>query len=428
MAPKNENATERAVQVHLAQDLKARVGQILDSVGQLETSRLGEDFERLADRLADIFRRRRVTHAANNDVRDLLCETLFSGLKGAFQQFLRSNDATDPRRAAEAVLGSLIAADVCADFAAAVERSAGDANAMAEAFSLGGLTDFISVEEILQLLGSGKHTGRLRFEHSSAKLDVYFRNGHVAFLNPSRLHRRVLPTRDASGCREIPQKVIDAAEAAYEADGKPLVETLQEHKFFRESEVRDAGRLLGSEVLYGLMTDEEPMMFTYVRLTDVPEFVVKYDMRLGVTPILLEGSRRFDESNNMRQVFPDHDEPVRMKPDALVRLANVTLTPLELKTLANLNEGVSPRELSAAIGLPLFETLSMLVRFAQQGVVACPGGEAALRDVVCGIQNTLQSALQALDANEDQVAVTNALDKAFGIGGDFTSPRGPGRS
>lgn len=416
MASRSDNPTERAVHAQLAEDLRARVGQVLDDVAQLEDSRLGVDFDRLVERLSDIFRRRRMTQSTNRDVRDLLCETLFASLKTAFQKFLRSNDRADPRRAAESVLGSIIAADVCADFAAAVDCAAGEVGGIQEPFSLGGLSDFISVEEVLQLLGAGKHTGRLRFEHGGSKLDVYFRNGHVAFINPSRLQRRVLPTRDPMACREIPQKVLDAAESAFVANGKPLVETLHEHKLFRESEVRDAARLLGTEVLYALMMDESPSMFTYCRLSDLPEFALKHDLRLGVTPILLEGSRRFDEENGMRKVFPDPDECVRMQPDALSRLANVSLSPLELKTLANLNAGVSPRVLADAIGLPLFETLSMLVSFARQGIVVPPGGEAALLDVTFGQENTLQTAMQALDANDDKAAVTNALDKAFGIG------------
>jgi hypothetical protein len=169
-------------------------------------------------------------------------------------------------------------------------------------------------------------------------------------------------------------------------------------------------------------------MFTYCRMTDLPEFVIKRDMRLGVTPILLEGSRRFDEANNMRKVFPNVGECLRMKPDAMVKLANLSLSPIELKTLTNLNEGVSARELSEAIGVPLFETLTMLVRFARQGVLVPPGGEAVLGEVHFGHENTLQNALQALDANDDKVAVTNALDKAFGLDDDFSFTRGSGKS
>lgn len=422
MAERPQADIAQTVQAQLANDLKAKLGRIIDATVAQDQDASASQFEALVARLHDVFRHRSAV-AGGKRVRDQLAETLFPRLKAAFRQLFDQTSWIDPLKCAENLLGLIVAADTCGEFAAAVEQvvEEGGGGHGREAFSFAGLTDFISVEEVLQLLGAGKHTGCLTLENASSHIEVYLSQGRLAFLNPRTLLRRVFPTRDAMGGREIPERLMQTAVKAFEKSGVPIALTLYQHGFLRENEVREACKLLGVEVLVDFLYEPEPSTFCYRRVLDLPDYAIKYDLRIGITPFLLEGSKRLDDMSNMRRVFPDPEQAVRMQTDAFVRLGDLNLTPMEIKMLAGLNEGVSPRQLAQRVGIPLFETYQALVRFAREGVVVPPGGVSVLVGLAVTAEENLQTAFQALDANDDAHEVSSALDKAFGTDDPFSS-------
>lgn len=424
--PQSDFAT--SVQAQLATELKVKLGHILDALVAKRSDKVADDVDTLVTRLHDLFRQRRGHASSNNRVRDQLAEVLFPRLKAAFRQLFDQNTFVDPTKCAESLLGAIVTVDTCADFTVAVERvvEEGGGTGNRDAFSFAGLTDFISVEEVLQLLGAGKHTGCLTLENHTNRIDVYLNSGRLAFLNPRTLLRRVFPTRDAMGCREIPERQLQVAAKAMEKAGIPVAVSLFQSGFFRENELREACKLLGSEVLFEFLHEPEPATFCYRRVVDLPDFVTKHDLRVGITPFLLESSKRLDDMASMRKVFPDPDQAVRMQADAFVRLGELNLSPMEIKMLAQLNEGTSPRQLAQRVGLPPFDVYQTLVRFAREGVVVPPGGVGVLVGLAVTAEENLESAFAALDANDDQREVSNALDKAFGIDDPFTPPRRPG--
>jgi hypothetical protein len=422
MPERTQSGAAEAVPSQLAADLKAKLNQLLDAVVAQNNEQAATDFEALCARLYDVFRQRK--GPANARMRDQLAEALFPRLKATFRQLFASNSRIDAAKCAENMAGLLATTDTCADFAAAIERVVEESSGSGgrDAFSFAGLTDFISVEEVLQLLGAGKHTGCLTLENHSNRLEVFLSAGRLAFLNPRALLRRVLPTRDAMGCREIPERLLQSAAKAMDKNGTPIAVSLHQAGFFRENELREACKVLGSEVLFEFLHEPEPATFCYRRVLDLPDFVSKHDLRLGITPFLLEGSKRLDDMAGMKKVFPDADQPVKMQTDAFVRLGELNLNPMEIKMLAQLNEGISPRQLAQRVGIPLFEVLHALVRFAREGVVVPPGGVGVLVGLAVTAEENLQSAFDALDANDDEREVSNALDKAFGFDEPFGKP------
>lgn len=424
MAERPQSDIGQSVQAQLGNDLKAKLGQIVDGVVAKDRAGAAGQYEGLVARLHEAFRHG-LGAAGNSKIRDQLAEALFPRLKEAFRKLFDQTGWVDPLKCAENLVGLIVATDTCRQFAAAVEQvvEEGGGGQNRDAFSFAGLTDFISVEEVLQLLGAGKHTGCLTLESANNYIEVYLSAGRLAFLNPRTLLRRVFPTRDAMGWREIPERLRQTATKDFEKSSVPIALTLHQNGFLRENEVREACKLLGVEVLVEFLHEQGPATFCYKRVQDLPDFAVKYDMRVGITPFLLEGSKRLDDMFNMRKVFPDHDQAVRMQTDAFVRLGDLNLNPMEIKMLAGLNEGVSPRELSQRVGIPMFETYQALVRFAREGVVVPPGGVSTLLGIAVTAEENLQSAFDALDANDDEREVSNALDKAFGTDDPFTSLR-----
>lgn len=418
MADRTEKEKAKSAPASGGDALKQRIDDLVAALGQEGSVCSADEIEHLVAGLERLFRQRQDGEGSRSDVRDRLAEVLFGRLKSTFSRAFADAGEIEPTTAAKDFVGLLVTSEVCRHFATALERMLAESgHSSSEAFSFAGLTDFISVVEVMQLLGSGKHTGCLLLENAHNRIEVWLASGRVSFLNPARVDRRILNTgRDSIQCREVPQDKMEEAVAAHAKSNVPLAVWLAQHKLLRDSEVRDACRLFGCEVLYGFLHEEEPATFRYKRVLDMPEYAIKYDLRLGITPILLESSKRHDDLSGLLKVFPDPDEIVRLQPDMFVRLGGLNLTPLELKMLAWLNEGVSPCQLGEKVGLPLFDVLLVLVRLAREGVVDPPGGLESLLETSGTMEESLELAFEALDANDDQQAMASALDKAFGFG------------
>jgi hypothetical protein len=411
--PAPEDGRSAELREQLAAELKARVGTVIDEVVKGDSASAQAAFEHVLGRVRELFARKKGMEGSKNATRDLLSETMYGRLRSTFATTFKT-EAADPAKAAETVVSTLVASSAFADVAVAVDKIFIEAQGPKE-FSFAGLTDFISVEEVLQLLGSGKHTGCLSLENPENRLDVYLHSGRVAFLDPHRLVRRVLPTKDPLSYREITKAQLAAAERAHAEKGIPLVMALEKQGVFRSGELREACRVLACEVLYEFLQEEVPAMFSYRRLVELPPFAVSLDMRLGVTPILLEGSKRMDDLASMRKVFPDPDEPLRPVPDIYSRIGSLNLGVIEIKLLSLINGSVSPRRLVPVLGLPLFDIYQILVRFAREGIINPPNGYAALLDINMNVEDSMAIAFAALDANDDKAAVGRALDRVLGV-------------
>src|SRR5690606_10850972 len=95
-------------------------------------------------------------------------------------------------------------------------------------YSFAGRADFIAIEEVLQMIGSGKHTGCLSLEKHDNRVDVYIHRGQIAFLDPHHVVRRVLPGTTTMAYREIAAETMREAEKRHARDGVPVFLTLAE--------------------------------------------------------------------------------------------------------------------------------------------------------------------------------------------------------
>ena len=81
-----------------------------------------------------------------------------------------------------------------------------------------------------------------------------------------------------------------------------------------------------------------------------------------------------------------------------------------------------------SIGLPLFDIYQNLVRYARDGILVPIGGTAALKDITFTLEETMEKAFEALDANDDDLSKERALEDAlgdpFGDGGGLMAGAG----
>ncbi len=396
----------------IAADLKERVCGLIDALTSADPA-AQQDYADLLARASALWHRKQVMLGTKRETRDMVSEVVFHRLERAFATFRGGSDGRDGERCAEWLVGSLFAGRAIADFARALDQTMLETQEKQD-FTFAGQTDFISIQEVLQLVSSGGYTGILGLEKADNRLDLFIRDGKVVLFDPHHITRRILPGPDNQSHREIPLEIMEQAEQIKASAEIPLLVGMYCLGFLREDELPDLLQNLGLEVFYEFLCETGTCNFFYRKLDEMPDFVAEYGYAMSVTPILLEGSKRVDEWNVLLEVFPDPDEAIQPMDGMLARLDGLDLGVHEIKLFASLNNGVSPRLLASSIGLPLFDVYQHLVRYARDGVLVPIGGSETLKDITFTLEETMERAFEALDANDDNLEQERALEDALG--------------
>ncbi|MEC7583408.1 MAG: DUF4388 domain-containing protein [Planctomycetota bacterium] len=394
--------------------LKQRCCELIDSLLGDDPVRAESELASLSRRVQELVERKSRMEGSKTDTRDLIAELTFSRLRAAMQELHHDADGFDEQRAAQWVMGALFSMTTLNEIAQAFDHALLQSAHGNQDFNFASRTDFVSLEEVMQMLGTGKHTGCLSLEKADNRLDVYLHSGRVAFLDPHHMIRRVIPAEDVLHQREIPAEDIAAAEQHRGVDGDPVLLQLFEAGHFPFQEVRDVLRTFGREVLLDFMIGTEPFVFFFRRLEQLPRFVGEHDMRLGVTSLLLDISKTLDDWRQMQRWFPDADEPIMPSDDMFVGMADTALDVVQLKLVSQINGQVSPRQLVGLLGVPLFDVYQLLVQMAQDGIVRSPAGHVPAAGLQMTVEESMQEAFAALDANDDEAVRTRALDRMLG--------------
>ena len=403
----------------LAASLQERITALVAGLVQNDDAAFEEAFIDLTMSVRTLVERKLRMEGSKSETRDLLGELIFTRLRQGMLQFATNGEAREADKAAQWAMATVFSVRTLTEFARAFDESLLRATAASRDFNLASRTDFISIEEVLQMLSTGKHIGCLSLEKGDNRLDIYLKEGRIVLLDPHRLTRRVLPGTNVMRHREIPEALVHEAEALRVSQGVPALLTLADRGVFKADELREQLRAFGREALFEFMRADEPYAFHYKRLDVLPARVEANDVRLGVTSTLLEGSKLNDDWKQLQKVFPDPDAPIEPRADMYARMANVNLGVLEIKLLSQLNGDTTPRGLVGILGLPIFDVYQMLARMVKDGILA-PGGGATTVDVVTddpapvGVSQSVREAIAALDNNDDKKARTNALDRVLG--------------
>lgn len=404
-----------------AVELKERIGALIDGLVQKEAETYEAEFVHLLTRVRELVDRKLRMDGTKTDTRDFLGELLFTRLRRGMLGFLRGDDEVAALRAAEWVMGVLFSVTTLSEFAKAFDQALIKATSGAKDFNFAGRTDFISVEEVMQMLAAGKHLGCLSLEKGDNRLDIYIREGRIWFLDAHHMIRRVIPG-DAMRHREIPEASVTEAESRRAREGTPVMLSLHDKGIFRKEELREAMRTFGKEVLFDFMREQLPYAFYYRKLEALPAFAEGNDLRLGVTSILLEGSKQLDDWKQMQAAFPDPDAALEPREDMYARMGDVALGIMEIKLLSLINGDTTPRSLVQTLGLPLYDVYQLLIRLAREGILSPAGGVGSLDDLgpvddESSVQSSMREAFAALDANDDAGQRRSAIDRVLGGGG-----------
>lgn len=297
--------------------------------------------------------------------------------------------------------------------------------------SFSGRTDFVSIEDVLQMLAAGKHSGCLTIEAEDDRVDVWLHEGRIAFLDPFRVERRQVPASDPADATQIPVEELESARRERPLHGQPLLLYLQSRKVLRCEDLVDMLALCGKDALFAMMRAPGSRSFSF-HSVELPLHAVQFDLCLGVTSALLEGSRLADDWKQLQRVFPDPLQPVRRLLGAETLVADETVAPSTVRVAMELDGTKGAAQVAAAVGLPLFDTCVELVRLARKGVVEPQGGAEALASVEADLDVVEQPALPpfaarpCLTLDEESSGPTVKEAPAAPVAGpvEAASPRG----
>lgn len=399
-------------------ELAERINCLVKALVHRQEEEYESEFVHLLGRVDELVDRKLRMEGTKTDTRDFLGELVFTRMRRGMHLFMRSEDQVTAARAAEWVMGMLFSVTTLSEFAKAFDQSLIRSNSGGQDFNFAGRTDFISAEEVLQMLAAGKHLGCLSLEKGDNRIDIYLKDGRVFFLDPHHLSRRVMPS-DGMKHREIPEAAISSAEGRRAQEAVPVVISLAGRGIFAVDELNEVLRMFGKEVLFDFMRETEAYAFYYRQLDELPAFALENDLRLGVTSILLEGSKLVDDWKQMLAVFPNPDAPLEPKADMFARMGDVALGVMEIKLLSQINGLTTARSLVTTLGLPLNEVYKILIRLSKEGILSSVGDPDDLQGIDLGgntdsMQESMQEAFAALDANDDEGERKSAIDRVFG--------------
>lgn len=408
--PDSGKTTDKPEMAELAADLKGRIAGLVDALVAQDEQAYESEFARLFGRVNELVERKLRMEGTKTDTRDFLAELLFTRLRSGMKLFMQGEESVAAQRAAEWVMGVVFPVATLSEFAKAFDQSLISSSGATKDFNFAGRTDFIPVEEVMQMLCGGKHLGCLSLAKCDNRLDIYLKEGRICFLDPHHLIRRVLPG-DAMRHRELSETAVTEAESRRAREGVPVLIALSEKGLIRRDELRELMRTIGKETMFDFMREVEPYAFYFRKLEALPAFAEANDLRLGATSLLLEGSKQLDDWKQMLQVFPDRDAALEPNPDMFERLGDVALGVLELKLLSQINGDMTPRSLVNVLGLPLYEVYQILIKLSREGIITPGGGSEALEGVALSLDDSIQQAFAALDANDDEPVQQDAGDE-----------------
>lgn len=254
--------------------------------------------------------------------------------------------------------------------------------------SLAGNLRTMALPDILQWISMGRKTGSLHLERRSVEKRIIFKSGEIfsSWSNDPRESLGQFLMRD----HLVSEEQLFKALLRQETQGRLVGAILVGDGILTEEDLRRSLQLKAEETIYELFLWPDGA-FEF-KEGEVPANIPVH-LSLDVTTVLLEGTRRVDEWERIRRVFPTSRTTFESKaaPDAVV-------DPAERAALALAAAGKSLAEISMELRRSEFDASALLFDLHNRGLVAVaePGEETRPLDTVDAITERLTLAVQRL--------------------------------
>jgi hypothetical protein len=252
--------------------------------------------------------------------------------------------------------------------------------------SLKGELGTMALSDILQWVSQGRKTGTLHVTRGAVEKRISFSGGsiHSSWSNDPRESLGQFLVRE----RLITEEQLFRTLLKQETEGRPLGALLVEHGPLKDEDLVRMLTHKAEETVYDLFHwSEGKFEFKDGEIQREAPFPVELD----VTSVIMEGIRRIDEWERMREVIPSTETTLRPlgQPE----------DPVDHEVLLLCSEGKTVTEIAFAVRRTVFDTTVMLYDMHRRGLleVEKPGVSRDSVETVVRIQRGLESASKAME-------------------------------
>jgi hypothetical protein len=237
----------------------------------------------------------------------------------------------------------------------------------------GSLSRF-SVAEIFQLLSFSRKTGTLGLQVSEEVAMVYFRSGNVIYAYTPQQKAplgELLVEQGILNGRQLTGALAEKAKNPNRRIGEILVAM----GFVSRSQMEEAVRRQVEELIYRILHWESGNFKFYEEEFPTEEEIF---IHISTENLILEGVRRIDELDRVKQKLPEFDTVLTVKPIPAQRIRDVALKSDEWNVLALVDGRKDIYQIVERSSLDQLSTLKNLAALCLAGLVEPAGaGEAS---------------------------------------------------
>lgn len=232
---------------------------------------------------------------------------------------------------------------------------------------LQGKIERFTLPEIFQLVSTGRKTGTLGIQRDDDIVMVYFQNGSVIYgYGPRKTYHlgRMLVEMGRITTPQLDEVI--AEQAAPSSGGKRLGQLLMDKRYIDRADLEEAVRRQVEELIYSLMSWDRGSFKFYENQFPTEEEIT---INLSTENVILEGLRRLDEMNRIKDCLPDFSTVYALAPAEPGQVRNVSLKPEEWNVLALIDGHKSIDELLVVSPLESMETLKHMASLQLAGLI-----------------------------------------------------------
>jgi hypothetical protein len=260
--------------------------------------------------------------------------------------------------------------------------------------SLAGALGTIALADVLQWMSQGRKTGTLHLTQGAVEKRVIFSTGwiHSSWSNDPRESLGQFLVRE----RLVTEEQLFRALLRQETEGRLIGALLVESGVLSETDLVRMLTHKAEETIYDLFHWTEGH-FEFVEGETDPN--VPFTVKLDVTTVVMEGVRRIDEWERMREVIPSTESTLRVVGQAQ--------DAMEQEILRLCAEGKTVTEIAFAIRCTVFDATEMLYGMLQRGLVEVEkaGVPRDSQAIVVRIQRGLATAAEAMKERAFETAL-----------------------
>ncbi len=231
---------------------------------------------------------------------------------------------------------------------------------------LQGRIERFTLPEILQLIASSRKSGTLGIQRDDSIVMVYFRDGNVVYgYGPRQTFHlgQLLKERGVITDKQLQEAVNVQAKSE---NSKRLGEIMIGRNYIDRADLTQVVTRQVEELLYSLLSWQTGSFKFYDNQFPTEEEIT---VDLSVENVILEGLRRVDEMNMVRETLPDLEAVYTISASQAGRTRNVSLKAEEWNVMALVDGRRNLNEICKLGSLKRDETLKLLAHLKLAGII-----------------------------------------------------------